>query len=197
MQHASPTLQSFIAVSITGAVLGPQESRRPPPAPYSAQTPSADGTQLSTMGNPLISMEEHSPRHQPWPFTLSAEFYDGATAFLPSGTGYHTAAFSINLQNPETNGVVLAYRPEILLVPLILDEAILLRYLARHAGIGAGEAVAGFIRHIPVEHYKDSCAYHTKTGRNLPRELRGRDFFLNYYTLPVLTGAFETHYPNL
>jgi hypothetical protein len=55
-----------------------------------------------------------------------------------------------------------------------LDAATLLRFLAQHPGMGAGEAVAGFIRHIPAEHYKGSCAYHTKTGCKLPREMRAR-----------------------
>jgi hypothetical protein len=42
----------------------------------------ADGTQLSSMGNPSNPMEERPPRQQPRWFALLAEFPDGVHRFL-------------------------------------------------------------------------------------------------------------------
>jgi hypothetical protein len=55
-----------------------------------------------------------------------------------------------------------------------LDEETVLFFLAQHPGMRADEAVLEFIRRVPAAHYKGSCIYHTKTGCNLPRDMRAR-----------------------
>ena len=55
-----------------------------------------------------------------------------------------------------------------------LDEEALSRSLAQRPGMQIGEVAVEFIRHVPEEHYEGSCIYHTKTGCNLPRDMRAR-----------------------
>ena len=68
-----------------------------------------------------------------------------------------------------------------------LDEETLLRFPAQHPDICADEAVMDFIRRAPAEHYNGSCIYHTKTGCNLPRDMRAR--ICNTYECKGLTDT--------
>ena len=70
-----------------------------------------------------------------------------------------------------------------------LDEETLLRFLAEHPGMRSGEAVLAYLQHVPEEHYKGSCIYHTRTGCNLPRDMRAR--ICNAYECRGLTDTRE------
>jgi hypothetical protein len=66
-----------------------------------------------------------------------------------------------------------------------LDEETLVRFLAQHPDMPSAEVAMNFIQRIPAEHYEGSCIYHTKTGCNLPREMRAR--ICNAYECKGLT----------
>ena len=70
-----------------------------------------------------------------------------------------------------------------------LDPETLLRFLAEHPGTQSGEAVLAYLQHIPEEHYRGSCVYHTKTGCSLPRDMRAR--ICNAYECRGLTDTRE------
>ena len=70
-----------------------------------------------------------------------------------------------------------------------LDQQTLLRFLAEHPDMQAGGAVLAYLQHVPEEHYRGSCIYHTKTGCNLPRDMRAR--ICNAYECRGLTDTRE------
>jgi hypothetical protein len=74
-----------------------------------------------------------------------------------------------------------------------LDDETLLRFLAQHPDMPAGEAIMDFVGRVPTEHYKGSCIYHTKTGCNLPRDMRAR--ICNAYECRGLKDARQ-HFAN-